>query len=431
MSSIFSFTHGDDAVMHGEFMGFALDDESLMSLRGWVERQGYPQASVQQGGPDIFAQMLESSAPPKMAIVDIDGQTDAAAITARIVSLCGGECRLVVIGSTNDVTLYRRILGAGAIDYLVKPLSPAILNQALATALRAPIGGAKPEVKESSLVVFIGTRGGAGASTIALNAGWLMAHEYDRNVALFDLDLQFGTSSLALDLEPGRGLRDIVSSPNRVDGLMIASSIVPESERFSILGAEESVDEVVPIDSSAITALLKEMKSNFDVIIIDLPRHMMASHKRLLAAAHEVVLVSDLTLAGIRDTLRIKSALTNLGCAARMSVVASRVDASGQGHISSAVFEKGTQGLINIIVPDDTASLAQASNKGKALGDTAPRAPITNALRELALRLMNADAQTLKKKHSVWNDILDAIWGKVAAKTKGNGRGKPSGSKPS
>ena len=90
--------------------------------------------------------------------------------------------------------------------------------------------------------------------------------------ALLDLDLQFGTSALALDLEPGRGLRDIVNSPHRVDGLMIASSMVNESDLFSVLGAEEAVDEFVPMDAGAITALLKEMKGNFDFIIVDLPR---------------------------------------------------------------------------------------------------------------------------------------------------------------
>ena len=103
-------------------------------------------------------------------------------------------------------------------------------------------------------------------------------------------------------------MRDIVSSPHRVDGLMIASSIVPESERFPVLGAEEAVDEVVPMDGGAITALLKEMKGNFDVIIVDLPRHLFAVQKRLLASAHDIVLVTELSLAGIRDTLRIKNA---------------------------------------------------------------------------------------------------------------------------
>ena len=110
MSGIFSFGQSSDQVMHGEFMGFVTDDDSLASLRGWAEKQGYPQATVQHGGPDMFAQMLESSAPPKMAMIDIDGQNDPAAITARLLSLCGGDCRLIIVGTANDVSLYRRIL---------------------------------------------------------------------------------------------------------------------------------------------------------------------------------------------------------------------------------------------------------------------------------------------------------------------------------
>lgn len=414
MSGVFSFGRGDDAVMHGEFMGFVLDDESLVTLRGWVERQGYPLATVQQGGPDMFSQMLESASPPKTAIVDIDGQSDPVAAVTRLVSLGGGDCRIIVVGSANDVTLYHKLTRAGATDYIVKPLSLDLLNQAFAAALRGAAAPVKLGPKEAKLVLIIGTRGGVGASTLALNAGWIMAHDLGVSVALLDLDLQFGTSALALDLQPGRGLRDIVSSPNRVDGLMIASSIVPESENFSILGSEESVDELVPIDGSAITALLNEMQKNFDTIIVDLPRHMLASHKRMAAAAHEIVLVSDLTLAGIRDTLRIKSALSNLGGAGRISIVASRVDASESGHISLAVFEKGIQLKVDVVVPEDIAVVSDASNNGKAFGECAPRAPVTKAIRAVALRLSSTEDAVEEKKSS--GSLLDKLFGGIKGK---------------
>ncbi len=424
MSGIFSFKNGDDAVMHSEFMAFVGDDESLLLLRGWAEKQGYPRATVQQGGPDMFAKMLESSSPPRMAIIDIDGQVDPISTLTRLISLSGGDCRFVIVGSANDVTLYRRMQSAGAVDYLVKPLSLEHLNQALAATLRGP-ASMKPEAKEARIVFFIGARGGVGTSTIALNTGWLMGHELNCAVALFDLDLQFGTSSLALDLEPGRGLRDIVSSPNRVDGLMIASSIVPESANFSVLGAEESVDEVVPIDGGAIAALLKEMKDNFDVIITELPRHMLAAHKRPLMAAHEIVLVSDMTLAGIRDTLRIKSALHNLGCNARITIVSARTNASGAGHVDRAVFEKGVQAKIDINIVEDTATFVATSNSGKAFGAAAPRAPVTKALRDLAMRLAEVEETDLEKP-SFWDKLMSKANKDKAGRGKnaGNARGR-------
>ena len=365
--------------MHAEFMAFVGDEASFTSLRGFAERQGFPAAAVQMGGPDMFAQMLEQTSAPKFAVVDIDGQPDPAARGRALVGLCGPECKLIAIGSANDVSLYRRMLASGVVDYLVKPLTAEMLAQAYATALRGGIGG-KGEAREAKIIVMIGARGGVGASTIAVNTGWLLAHKLKFQCALLDLDLQYGTCALALDLDPGRGMRDVVASAQRVDSLMVASSMVAASEMFSVLGAEEAIEDIVPIDSSAITALLKEMKGNFDYIIVDLPRHMLATQKRLLAMAHEIVLVSELSLAGIRDTLRIKNAISALGSTAGLTLVASRVNTAHPSQVDQAAFEKGAQIKIDFTIPEDTKSVTVAANTGKALGAVAADAPVTKAL---------------------------------------------------
>ena len=379
----------DASAMHGEFMGFAGDDESLDVLRNWALRQGFPSATVQQGGPDMFAQILESAAPPKMAVIDLDGQTDPVGVAQRLVSLCGADCRMVMLGSANDVSLYRRILAAGAVDYLVKPLTAELLGQAMTAALKKNMVDGKPEAREARITVVIGVRGGIGASTIALNTAWLMAHRLDLHVALLDLDLQFGTSSLALDLEPGRGLRDILSSPHRVDGLMIASSMATESDHFSVLGAEEAVDEFVATDNAAVAALLKEMRSNFDSIVVDLPRHQFAAQKRLLTSANEIVLVTELSLAGIRDTLRFRNALKSLECVGRVTVVASRTGMGRTGQVDAAAFEKGAQAKVDFFIPDDAKAVTQAANLGKALAAVAKQSSAAKVLQDLAVHLAN------------------------------------------
>lgn len=420
MSARGHHSSGEDsgAVMHAEFMAFASDEDSLNTLRGWAQRQGLPIATVQQGGPDLFAQMLEGAAPPKMAIIDIDGQSDPVGVASRLTGLIGAESKLVVIGSANDVGLYRRMLGAGVMDYLVKPLSSDVLNQALAAALRGQAPG-KPEGRDAKIVVVTGARGGVGATTIAVNTGWILAHEMKANCALLDLDLQFGTSALALDLEPGRGLRDIVNSPHRVDALMIASSMVNESDTFSVLGAEEAVDEFVPMDAGAITALLKEMRGNFDFIIVDLPRHLFASQKRLLSAAHHIVVVTELSLAGIRDTLRIKTALNTLGCPGTLTVIAARVNSAHPGQVDTTAFEKGAQIKINLTIPEDHKSITQAANGGKALGAVAAQAPVTKAMRALAVRLGATEDNSKKTPDNFFKSLFG---GKAKPGTKDGAR---------
>lgn len=397
-----------DSAMHNEFMGFLGDDDSLFAVRAWAERQGYPAQTVQQGGADRLASLLESTTAPQMVIVDCDGQDDRAATAARLAGLCGRDCRVILVGSVNDVALYRKIIAAGAVDYMVKPLNADQLNQALAAALRQQ-NGAKSGAKEARLITVIGARGGVGASTLALNLGWFLAHEAKLKTVLLDLDLQFGTSSLALDLEAGRGLRDIVASPHRVDSLMIASSVINESPLFSVLGAEEAVDDVVLMDGGAITALVKQIKNDYGAVVVDLPHFLFAAQKRILPMAHEIVIVSELTLSGIRDTLRIKNAVTALGCTARITIVASRTQSSGAGQIDAAVFEKGVQDKIGATLVEDGATILTAANTGKALGITAPRAVLTKAIRDLAMRFVQSDEAPVTKK---------SLWAKLTGNTK-------------
>lgn len=384
--------------MHTEFMAFVNDEETAQVIRNWADRQGFPPETVQIGGADMFAALLESDAPPKFALVDLDNQEQPVQIATRLISLCGPNSKVVAIGSTNDVKVFRGMLAAGMSDYLVKPLTPELLTQSMQTAAR---GGAATSSapKEAKNIVFVGVRGGVGTSTIATNVGWLLAHELKKKTALLDLDLQYGTSALALDIEPGHGLRDVLSSPQRVDGLMIAGALVTESDNFAILGAEESIEEIMHVDPNAIMALLKEVRMNYAAILIDMPRHMVATQKRVLATAHEIVLVTEMSLVGIRDTLRIRTSLKNLGSNARITQIATRISPSRPAAVDEATFTKGAQAKIDFIVPDDHKNMVAASNAGKMLGATASSAPSTKVMREIAAHLIatEEDKKAAKK----------------------------------
>ncbi|HAX91936.1 MAG TPA: hypothetical protein DCY07_06995 [Rhodospirillaceae bacterium] len=375
--------------MHNEFMAFINDDHTAPIVQSWAEKQGFPADTVRGGGPDLFATLLESDSPPKLALVDFDGIDQPTQIAARLVSLCGPATQLVALGTTNDVTLYRGLIAAGFSDYLVKPVTPEILTQTMLTASRGEKGahGAPKEVK---VIVIIGVRGGVGTSTIATNTAWMIAHDLKKKSALLDLDLQFGTSALALDIEPGHGLRDVVSSPQRVDGLMIAGAMVSESTSFSVLSAEESIEDLIHVDASAIAALIKEMRPNYHAIVIDMPRHLIPTQKRILATAHEIVLVTEMSLVGIRDTLRIRTTLKGLGSTARITQVATRIGASRPAAVDEAAFAKGAQAKIDFILPDDHKTMTAANNSGKMLGAMAPTAPLTKAMLELAKMLVSS-----------------------------------------
>lgn len=393
--------------MHTEFMAFVSNEDTAASIRSWAAKQGFPQDTVRVGGPEMCSQMLESNPPPKLTLVDFEGVEEASQMASKLVGQAGIAATMIGLGVENDVSLYRNLIAAGFNDYLVKPLTPEILTATMTAAARGEVGPGA--LKDAKNIVVIGVRGGVGASTIVTNLSWLLAHTLKKKTAILDLDLQFGTTALALDVEPGHGLRDVVSSPQRVDSLMIAGAIISESDDLELLSAEESIEENVPVDANAITALLKEMRTNYQTIIVDLPRYMLSSQKRVLATAHEIILVTEVSLVGIRDSLRIRTLLKGLGCAARITQVATQISSDRPAAVDDATFAKGAQGPIDFVIPDDHKNLVAASNAGKMLGELAPSAPITKKLLELASHLLGSEEAKEEPKKE--KGLLSSLFG--------------------
>lgn len=399
--------------LHSEFMAFTADEATAAIIRDWAHKQGFPSDSVRTGGPDLFASLLESDAPPKIALVDFDGQDGPEAKAARLVSLCGSATKLIAIDSANDVTLFRAMISAGFTDYLLKPMTAEVLTSAVQSASREGTG---PGNKEAKNIVFIGVRGGVGASTLAVNTAWIMAHELKKKTLLLDLDLQYGTSALSLDIEPGHGLRDVISSPQRVDSLMIAGALVTEDPNLGVLSAEESVEDPYTVDAAAVVALLKEMHASQQAIIIDMPRAMVAAQKRALAVAHEIVLVTEMSLAGIRDCLRLRTMLKGLGTSARLTLASAPVGPNRPAAVDADSFAKGAQTTIDFMIPDDPKNVAAASNAGKMLPAVAGSAPLTRMIRQLATHLVGSEDKAQKKKKAGFLSGLFSTGSKEAAK---------------
>jgi pilus assembly protein CpaE len=397
----------NEVIMHADFMAFVMDEGSQEILRGWVERQGWPAATVQMGGVELFGSMLERSAPPRLAIVDLDGQVNLVETCARLVSLCGQDVKLIAIGTANDIGLYRQMIGSGITDYLVKPLNNEMLDQALRQSQEKAQSNSGGQVERSSKFIYIiGTRGGIGATALAVNLAWMMANEEKVQTALLDLDLQFGNGALALDIEPSRGLRDILSSPTRVDSLMVASAMMAVGSKLSVLSAEESVEESAPLDAAALQAVLQEMRENFDYVFVDVPRHMIATQRRLIAEASAVIVITEQSLVGIRDTLRIKMALKSIDPTLPVLVVTARHAKDRPAHIDAPTFEKNSQGKIDFTIPEENKIALEAANAGKTVAAMLPQSATSKAYRAILHHLVGKQAATEKKK-SGWFGAKD------------------------
>ena len=150
--------------------------------------------------------------------------------------------------------------------------------------------------------------------------------------------VHFGTGALTLDLEPGRGLIDAIDNPSRIDGLFIERAMVRASDKLSLLSAEAPIHQPVMTDGSAFFQLEEELRGAFEMTIVDIPRQVLIPFPHLVAEAGTIMLVSDVTLAAARDTIRLLSWFKQNVPGARVVLVGAVVPVHRCEFLRSQVF---------------------------------------------------------------------------------------------
>jgi pilus assembly protein CpaE len=374
------------------YAAFLCDEGSLDILRPVVIEMGWQPEKCNKGGLRNAVQALSISASPNILLVDLSESGDPLNDINALAEVCEPGTVVIAIGQVNDVRLYRDLLASGIHDYLLKPLQPAALRDALVNAqavFSSPKFTDASAAKQHISTAVIGTRGGVGASTIATSLAWLFSADNKLPTALLDLDIHFGTGALSLDLEPGRGLTDAIENPSRIDGLFIERAMIRANDNLAILSAEAPINTPLMTDGAAFLQLEEEFRHAFEMTILDLPRNMLINFPQLLNDVNVLMLVTELTLASARDTIRLMSWLKTNAPHAHVVIVANKVHA-GVGEISKADFESSIERKIAYSIPYDVKAAANAAKLGQTFCEANRTSKASAAIREVAKMVMGA-----------------------------------------
>jgi pilus assembly protein CpaE len=340
---------------------------------------------VQPGGINAAIAFLKDNASPKILLVDISGVPEPMARIDALAEVCAPGTMVIATGVANDVALYRDLKNSGLHEYLVKPIQPEVLKTVV---LEAASGGAKvePDAQKPVLMV-VGTRGGVGASTVAINIAGTLARQ-GKKAILLDLDLQFGSIALTLDIDPGHGLREALDRPERVDSMFLNSSAVKVGENLHVLAAEEGVNEAVIVSGEPLATLLHELQRHFDAIVVDMPRHVAAGNWEAISRAHAVLIVADLSLVGIRDTTRLLTAAKEFIDPAKVKLMISSTGGDRGAKIDRKEFETALSRKVDYVLPEDSKSVSTANRAGRTVVDVAGASKLATALREACIDIV-------------------------------------------
>lgn len=365
--------------------------------------------AVRGGAPDptdVIAAAFEDTLEvlgdmptPAAVLVDL-GSGDVRSRVEQLARVCDADARVILIGSENDVSLYRDLMTLGVADYLVKPVTAEAVAHAIEAArTRAPADRAaspSPAGPEpaTTIVSVTGARGGVGATTVAINVAWSLAHALERRVGLIDLDLIFGGVALDLDIDPGPGLTEALARPDRLDDLFAKRASVQAAPNLRVFAGEADPATAPDVTTAAVRSLIDHMRADVDVILIDLPRTLAAREPGLFDLIDTAVVVADPTLKALRDAARLKA----LAAPAETVVAAlNRVGQAPKSELTPSAFEQESGMRVAARIPFDAGAARTAEAEGVCLTRAARRSKASKALAVFAKTLLDPVAPAAKR----------------------------------
>jgi pilus assembly protein CpaE len=389
----------------GAVLAFIIDDETAAVAQSALGGDVGDPLPLHRVAGGFQAALSTPDMPPGLAalLVDIADTESAVSDLAALVSTMPPECAVLAIGDANDVTLFRDLLGAGAADYLVRPLHPGVMRKAIDTALAGKkrereLSEARSKLEQigsgnvmvttdpsvpARVVAVVGARGGVGASTVATSIASMVSTMNKSDVLILDLDLHYGSVMLSLDLDPSDALREALTSPERVDNLFIEQSVQRKGEFLCALGAEDPPNTPVQIEKGVLSQLVAKFQRKFNFIVLDVPRGDPVMQQQAFECATDIVVVGDLTLTGVRDGMRLLNFITECAPRATIFVLAGGSADPRKSPIRIADLEKSIKRKVDGQVAYDEKALAGAVNTGVPVPEAAPRSPIVKSLQPL------------------------------------------------
>lgn len=343
---------------------------------------------------DAALRRIHEGAQPRVLVLDLSESAAPISELSAARAVGGADLKLLVLGSVNDVGLYRDMLAAGATDYLVKP--PAREQIAALFEKTTTTGGG---TGLGQVIAFLGSRGGVGNTTAAVACAWILADQRKERTALVDLDLHHGTVALKLDTDPGNGLCEALEQPSRIDSLFIERAMIKVTEELRVLAAEAAMAEPLMIDTGAIDVLLYELRRKFAWVVVDLPRFVTPLQRVVLGAASRTVMLCERSLAGLRDTIRVQTLLREHAPQTRLFLIESGAHGD-RATVGKSEFEKAVGKSFDGTLSYDTKAAGAAANSGQPVPMAAPRSVYAREMNQLVTMLAGA-AEAKKRRFAI------------------------------
>lgn len=307
----------------------------------------------------ILTKLIESDCD--VIMVDLDA--GAGWGIDLIETICTRNALVTVMACSirNEADVVIRAMQAGAREFLTEPVAPATITEAFvrAAARRRTV---TPERPRGKILVFQGTKGGTGVTTLATNFAVALAKENAGEVALVDLHPQLGEIALGLGIESQFSIADALGNAGRLDSDFLSTLLIRHESGLMVLASSDEYGLHRSLERGT-ERLLRVMREQFAFVVVDAGSCSGNIPDALFDGADTIYLVTEVNLPSLRNARRLIAYFVAKESSVGLDIVLNRFN-SRTVEIDEESARKALSRPVDWKIPNDYMAVRSAQNLG-------------------------------------------------------------------
>jgi pilus assembly protein CpaE len=332
-------------------------------------------------GVDRAAALLGDT-PCDALLVACSGYSERVLLFTETAVRIDPERPVIILSTGSPNGFVRRVFEVGADDIIGIPQPPDAVGFAVQKAIARRLSASRRgEGGVGRLIVVLGPKGGTGKTLTATNLAVAM-QESGKNIALVDLDLQFGDIALCMGLPPERTIYELALDNTTLDLDTIERHMVTHESGVRVLIAPSRPDQAAAISVEVVRDVYAHLRTAYDAVIVDTPPGFTPE---VIAT---IDMSTDLIMVGMLDSLSLKNTKLGLETLELMHYDPDAVRVVLNRAHSRVGISTNTVGRVlgrepDVLVPSDR-EVPRTINEGVPIVTALPRSECADAFRALA-----------------------------------------------
>ena len=246
---------------------------------------------------------------------------------------------------------------------VAKPLSVEQVCESL-NRLCGRIQGVREVKTSGKILVFLGCRGGAGATTLAVHLGSYLARLYGKKALIVDQHRHLGHVALYLGQDtPSYDFYELVRNVARLDQTLLAGFVAHHGSGVDVLASPAMLNGSIPVQLDAAERSIRFLANVYEYVIVDCPLGLGDVNLATIDCCDELYLVATPDVPALRDLSKYVDRLSQCNVPpSKLRVVVNRY--SSDCAVTLEQIEKAIRQPVSITVPNNPTEVMRAMNTG-------------------------------------------------------------------